>query len=87
MWFIPLVRCPRAHQGNKSHNPSLQTDNPYTLYNHANKIVPTDTGTALELMSTDTGTARKWEELRVTTPVASFSRQHTVVLVCDCQWY
>ena len=29
-WFIPLVRCPRA-QGNKSHNPSLQTDNPYMI--------------------------------------------------------
>ena len=35
MWFIPLMRCPRAtHKGNysnKSHNPSLQADNPYLI--------------------------------------------------------
>ena len=32
MCIIPLVRCPRAtHEGNKSHNPSLQADNPYKI--------------------------------------------------------
>ena len=37
MWFIPLVRA--MHKGNKSHNPSLQADNPYTVQGRNHNVL------------------------------------------------